>query len=218
MTTTAYGPTIVTSGLSLLLDAGNSKSYSGSGSTWYDLSPNKYEGTITGATYSSGYLDFSGSGNVTISGTTEILHGSTNFAYSCWIRWDTFASTSSLFQNGDWTNDVNSFKILYTTVGIDGFSLYSVAGDYGRFSFSPTVNTWYNLTFVRNNNNMYFYNNGVQHATVVPFNPHIVPSPTTIIFGQGYNAKVATVSIYTNSLSSTEVYQNFAALRGRFGV
>ena len=33
-----YGPRIVTDGLVLNLDAGNSKSYPGSGSTWYDLS------------------------------------------------------------------------------------------------------------------------------------------------------------------------------------
>ena len=33
-----YGPRIVTDGLVLHLDAGNRKSYPGSGSTWYDLS------------------------------------------------------------------------------------------------------------------------------------------------------------------------------------
>lgn len=33
-----YGPKIVTNGLALYLDAGNSKSYPGSGTTWYDLS------------------------------------------------------------------------------------------------------------------------------------------------------------------------------------
>ena len=38
-----YGPRIVTDGLVLHLDAGNSKSYPGSGSTWYDLSGNAYD-------------------------------------------------------------------------------------------------------------------------------------------------------------------------------
>ena len=45
-----YGPRIVTDGLVLNLDAGNSKSYPGSGSTWYDLSDNSVNGTgINGA-------------------------------------------------------------------------------------------------------------------------------------------------------------------------
>jgi hypothetical protein len=35
-----YSPRIVTDGLVLCLDAGNSKSYPGSGGTWYDLSGN----------------------------------------------------------------------------------------------------------------------------------------------------------------------------------
>ena len=35
-----YNPRIVTDGLVLALDAGNTKSYSGSGATWTDLSGN----------------------------------------------------------------------------------------------------------------------------------------------------------------------------------
>lgn len=39
-----YGPRIVTDGLVLLLDTGNSKSYPGSGNIWYDLSGNEFHG------------------------------------------------------------------------------------------------------------------------------------------------------------------------------
>ena len=38
----AYNPSIITDGLVLLLDAGNPKSYSGSGSNWFDQSGNKF--------------------------------------------------------------------------------------------------------------------------------------------------------------------------------
>ena len=38
------GPRIATDGLVLCLDAGNSKSYSGSGTTWNDLSGNGKNG------------------------------------------------------------------------------------------------------------------------------------------------------------------------------
>ena len=40
------GPSIVTDGLVLALDAANHKSYPGSGTTWYDLSGNGNNGTL----------------------------------------------------------------------------------------------------------------------------------------------------------------------------
>ena len=61
----AYNSRIVTDGLVLALDAGNTKSYPGSGTTWTDLSGNGRNGTLTNmeipGDYSSsiGYLNFS---------------------------------------------------------------------------------------------------------------------------------------------------------------
>ncbi len=62
-----YNPRIVTDGLVLALDAGNTKSYPGSGEIWYDLSGNGNNATRTNnagyggqVTYnSSGYFDYS---------------------------------------------------------------------------------------------------------------------------------------------------------------
>ena len=55
-------PRIVTDGLALCLDANAKRSYSGTGNTWYDLSGNGYNGTLTNSpTYnSSGYFDLDG--------------------------------------------------------------------------------------------------------------------------------------------------------------
>ena len=48
------GETIIKNGLNLHLDAGNNTSYPGSGTTWYDLTTNAYNGTLTnGPTYDS---------------------------------------------------------------------------------------------------------------------------------------------------------------------
>jgi hypothetical protein len=55
---------VVTNNMLLYLDAGNSASYPGTGTTWTDLSPNGNNATsLTGVTYSSsngGYLSFNG--------------------------------------------------------------------------------------------------------------------------------------------------------------
>jgi hypothetical protein len=61
------GPNLVTSGLVLCLDAGNTKSYTGSGTTWTDLSGNGNHHTIISSpTYSSTNL-----GRFTLDGSTQ---------------------------------------------------------------------------------------------------------------------------------------------------
>ena len=44
---------LVLDNIVLYFDAGNPSSYPGNGNTWFDLTPNNNDGTITGATYSS---------------------------------------------------------------------------------------------------------------------------------------------------------------------
>jgi len=71
-----YSPKTVTDGLVLLLDVGNPKSYPGSGTTWYDLSGNGNDGTITNATFSTaggGSMTFNGSGDYVSMGDVELL-------------------------------------------------------------------------------------------------------------------------------------------------
>ena len=54
----AYNPRIVTDGLVLALDAGNTKSYPGSGTTWTDLSGQGNNGTLNSVDISNGYSLF----------------------------------------------------------------------------------------------------------------------------------------------------------------
>ncbi len=52
--TSSFSKSIISNGLLLNVDAANVNSYSGSGSTWYDLSKNKMNGSIQGVvTYTS---------------------------------------------------------------------------------------------------------------------------------------------------------------------
>ncbi len=60
---------VVTSGLQLYLDAGNASSYSGSGTTWTDLSVNSRNGTLTnGPTYSA-----TNGGSIVFDGTNDFV-------------------------------------------------------------------------------------------------------------------------------------------------
>ena len=58
---------VATDGLVGYYDAGNDASYSGSGTTWFDLSNNSNHGTISGATFNSsngGYFTFDGTNDL----------------------------------------------------------------------------------------------------------------------------------------------------------
>ena len=61
---TNYSPRIVTDGLMLCLDAGDPKSYNGSGTTWTDRSGRGNNGTLGGdvgfSSNNGGYLTFDG--------------------------------------------------------------------------------------------------------------------------------------------------------------
>lgn len=86
-----YNPKIVIDGLVLALDAGNIKSYPGSGTTWTDLSGNNNNGTlINGVGYSGDNL-----GSLVFDGTNDyVTNGNTNFS----IANNLFADA-----NGSWT-------------------------------------------------------------------------------------------------------------------
>ena len=87
----AHSPRIVRDGLAFYLDAANTKSYPGSGTTWTDISGKGNDGTLTnGPTFSSdnlGSIVFDGSndhiGSIGTATDLGIREGSKSFSYSC---------------------------------------------------------------------------------------------------------------------------------------
>lgn len=82
---------VITDGLKLYLDAYNLDSYSGSGSTWTDLSNSGYNFTITGPTWTESggrrYFEFDGV-NDRMEGATDSSNfniGTTGYTWSIWI-------------------------------------------------------------------------------------------------------------------------------------
>ena len=84
------GPDITEDGLVMHVDAANSKSYPGSGTTWYDLSPNGHNislgSSVAQATYNATkVMHFPENGNGT--GTNSTMNLSTsNFTVISWVR------------------------------------------------------------------------------------------------------------------------------------
>ncbi len=223
----SYNPRVVTDGLVLALDAGNTKSYPGSGTTWSDLSGNGNNGTLTnGPTYNSangGSIVFDGTNDrVTIS---IISLGNGNLPWTCtaWVK--TTTSVNSLGAGSVLSNSsggpvysmmgVNNGKIVYWT--------YQNSAWAQKLGVGKTVNDniWHFLSWVNYSNyTMDMYVDGLLDSNVANSTSGN-NNPINIIgasWSAAFSANIAQVSIYNKALTAQEIQQNFNALRGRFGI
>jgi hypothetical protein len=223
----AHSPRIVTDGLILCLDAGNRRSYSGSGTVWTDISANSRNGSlVNGVSYSSansGALVFDGvDDRVTIS-TVNLGNGNLPWTCTAWIKTTTTATAlghGSILSNSASgpvysVMGVNSGKIVYWTY-------YSAAWQQ-KLGVGKTVNdnNWHFLCWVNySNSTMDMYVDGLLDSNVANSTSGN-NNPIDIIgasWTARYNGTIANVQIYNRALSASEIAQNFAATRGRYGV
>ncbi len=211
------GPNIVTSGLVLCLDAGNTKSYPGSGTLWTDLSGNGSTGTLTGGpTFNSslgGSISFDGVDDYIAVPSLGTLSA---YTISYWARRD--SENRMLVSSGTgasfyWYGD-SSWR--YTHGGVGGEYYYP----------KPTsipVSTWGNYVVTYNGSAVRIYRQGVfqgQQSTTGTANFSMGLRFGWFEGGNSYSflGLASNFQVYSRALSDTEVQQNFIALRGRFGI
>jgi len=218
----------VTDGLVLALDAGNPKSYPGSGTTWTDLSGNGNNGTlVNGVGYSNGALSFDGIddyGSVTtgIPDTGDFTIGFIYQLTGTGGRGGLFERKPSLPYNGFSFGQGGSSNWAFTVSGTSDFNnLIQVFFTY------PTTNTWYyDVGIYSNGNTVTNYRNGsfINSTTgVSQGNLSTQGTRTNFLIANRDNitslpCKVAQVSIYNKALTASEVQQNFNATKSRFGL
>jgi hypothetical protein len=227
------GPNIIEDGLVFAVDAANKKSYPGSGTTWTDLAGSN-NGTLTnGPTFDSGnggVIDFDGSDDRT-DFSTNVFNGlsNTGITIEAWINPDNVSSQALIA--GVWAqtagNDQVSLFIINSKTFIavaDGSTAESGAGP---GSNSLLVGEWQHVVGTWKTDRTYeTFNNGVSQGTGTQTgNGYNSSSTGTFRVGaqvQGssryFNGKIANVKIYNRALSSSEVTQNYNALKSRFGL
>ena len=227
------GPAVITSGLVLDLDAGNVKSYPGSGTTWFDKSGNASNGTLTnGPTFNTGSLGsivFDGVDDyVSVAKQTAFVNAS-QFTMTAWMKRRLSTSKIILYQGADVNNDV-AFELWN-----DGNAYFEVGNASNAYGYIANTSTnWQYLTMVfdgtltGNSNRLKGYING--NLLSLTFAGGSIPStsgPSNSVFSIGNSqgiggnfsdGNVAQVFIYNRALSTLEVQQNFNATRARFGI
>ena len=218
-----YNPTIIQDGLVVALDAANPKSYPGSGTTWFDISGNGNNGTLTnGPTFSS-----SNQGSIVFDGTDDIvttsLSATLSFTWSVWFKTNVLAS--------GYRNIISVPQPYYMLMLLDistnnmGFWSSDGMGGGSLGVNSLSTNTWYNAVLVREGNGI---SNGYKAYLNSVFkgsaNTSTWAIANTISLGgrtdtsQYLNGNIALVQIYNRVLTANEILQNFYAQRGRFNI
>ena len=94
------GPDIIQDGLVLCVDASNSRSYPGTGTTWYDLSKNKYNGTLINEPYfvsdgPTSYFQFDGSNErVDFDYLQPAYQTTTDFTWCVWFWYNSYINNN----------------------------------------------------------------------------------------------------------------------------
>lgn len=210
----------VTSGLLMNLDAGNGISYPGSGTTWYDLSGNGKNGTLTnGSTFSypnnsiqlDGVDDF-------ITFSSLVTSDANNVTMEIWFKILTFGQYY-VFYNGNGAN--SGYGFAFGACGASPSTLYIFFGGLvcSVVSYSSmSTDTWYQAVFTRTTSpstSNIMYINGVSRSTNTTNNPNAPTTSTSMGTFPGY---ISIARIYNRALSANEVLQNYNAFKGRFGL
>jgi hypothetical protein len=213
-------------GMVLYLDAGIPASYSGSGSTWYDLSGYNNNGTLSGATYDSGSggsISFNGINNyVGFSQVTDIPISNEPYTISVWFNSDEMPSDRGFVGWGEFgsVNEVNAWRLRNT--GISGFRHYWWGNDLD-YTTPMTAGTWYNAIAAYENGSRKLYLNNVLVAEDFPTG-HNVPYATNLrigvtaeSLGEWFDGRIAQVIIYKRQATTIEIESIWNSGKSRFG-
>ena len=212
-----YNPKIVTDGLKVCFDAANSKSYPGSGTTWYDLSGNDNHGTLL----NSPTFNSDNGGCFVFDGTDDR------------ISFTSVATKTVCFWGRLDSGFVGNAALVATSENGDGALRVQSPDEGGRFTSPGDTNDFQKSGFASQ-----MMMNGEANL-VVSSGKLVVPHGRTMeqdyyvgalgpdrnlstishnFLNRRYKGRVYAVLLYNSHLTFSELLQNYNALKGRFGL
>lgn len=224
-----HSPKIVTDGLALYLDAGNTKSYPGSGTTWRNLGITGSNALLINAptfeAINNGSLVFNGV-NQTVSSSNTITG---NNPWSVCI-WTNISSSEA----GSGRTGVLAFAgrsaatrgVIAIGVRDNAVEVNHGSGELATYTGAAiTFDTFQNIcvTYAGSSVSEVVYLNGIRRDSRTLTNTiDIWSDPWYFASQDGSNTflscKIAQVLVYNRTLSAQEILQNFNAIRSRFGI
>lgn len=230
---------IVLNGIQLRLDAANPNSYSGSGSTWLDLSGNGYNATLVNSPIwsrdNSGYFSVNAQSQQTFSVVKPQPSITGQLTTEIWVYFSQFPASGPGYEPTFMHKGIHYTTQLRSTFQGYTFadsSTYSYAA-YGTHSIGTALaaGSWRQIVTTKDiNNTVRLYINGTLVHTRQSFGGYLVNVDTTLwLIGYSdtdsipssvncLDGRVSVAHVYNRALSDSEVLQNFNAIRGRYGL
>ena len=212
---------IVTNGLVLNVDAGFLPSYPTTSSTWYDISGNSNNGTLTnGPTFSSdnsGSIVFDGVDDY--SNNINFTNANTSSGTICgWVYPDSNGNNNQSIINIGGTFTYGGTRLIRIYSNKWSFATYGSSTEDWNFINDVTFNTWSYVVGVWSGTSLNFYLNTVGYSATRTG----VVTPVGSVFRVGISAwdindrpfkgKISSVQIYNRALTQTEILQNYYAM------
>ena len=234
---------IVTRGLIFHVDAADRTSHPPGSNKWNDLVGNNNDGTLTnGSTFDSengGSIVFDGTNDhvsVPNAGMETLLDGATSLSISTWAYADSINSNGSLLLYWPMhdSSAINPYTVFFTQLRTSDRAVRSSIGNGSTRTIGAYRTTniqlgeWFEIGFVWNQSSglTHFLNGEILSGTDTMNYTLGIPKNDANLYIGTYNSnnsywhdgKIANVRMYNRVLSSTEITQNYNALKGRFGL
>lgn len=223
--------TIVTANLVLHLNAANTTSYPGSGTTWADLSTSQVNATLTNTAYTSPYLTFNGANSLATTSDWPTWNGQSHTMESWVYPTSTLSQDGFIFEKGTAVN--TQYSNFFAADGIFRYRTYNLSTTDLSFTTSGniTLNAWNHIVCTYNGaGTKTIYVNTVQKAQATGLtgaitNPVGYNGSSIGVYGgptgaRGYyfNGRISVIRLYSTALSATQVAQNFNTEAASFGL
>ena len=234
-----YSPKVINDSLILYLDAGNSKSYSGSGDTWFDTSKSFKDSSLLG---SPPFLS-DNKGCFLMVGLNEYIsipqlsdnNIIDNYSFGIWFSPTITISPSNndyymLFeaQNTSISSTPDNFIYFLNSGGQITFETKTPNDNLLTTTNNWVAGKWYNIycTYESSTGTKSIYVNGVKENSISGVNGSYLNTST--YFGLGaysspsrtwyLKGRIAGAFVYGKTLSQSEISQNYNSTKSRFGL
>ena len=226
-----YDASFNSNGALLYLDAGNTASYSGSGTTWTGLSNNASNATLVSPSFTSAgaasYFTFNGLGssyasttaskfNVTYTGKTVFVAARMTAVLAGAYR--------GLFGTNDGASSRRNFNTYIYSPSTGVYQIHYSAGGVGGLSnnLSLTTNQWFVIAVTHTTGGLVSYYLNGQPAgtnTGITFTQYTSNAGEYVALCDNYwYGDINMCAVYGRALSTDEIKQDFNAIKSRYSL
>jgi hypothetical protein len=225
---------VILDGLQLYLDAGNTSSYSGSGSAWNDLSGNSNDATLV----NTPTFDPDNQGSFQFNDLDEYVDvnaslASETFSIAAWIN-TTATGINMIFSKEGAAGTPWNYRMWLNGGSLIGDISTNLGGsrDDNSVTYAGSLNdgAWHLVMFTRNTDSMTLYVDGEQAATEANTLVDPISNAQELWIGRSaftaggtnptgsypYGGKIAQALVYNRVLNTTEARQTYYATQGRY--